>query len=72
MLIYVKNIKKKKKKKIGFFFFQTEMYSLFDVEEDEEMEMLPGKSFDTSTSVYTLTNSTTAHHLNSLTRVTSS
>ena len=42
------------------------------VEEDEEMEMLPGKSFDTSTSVYTLTNSTTAHHLNSLTRVTSS
>jgi hypothetical protein len=48
------------------------MYSLFDVEEDEEMEMLPGKSFDSSASVYTLTNSKTALHPNSLTHVTSS
>ncbi|XP_046641778.1 trafficking kinesin-binding protein milt-like isoform X2 [Daphnia pulicaria] len=49
-----------------------EMYSLYDVEEDEEMEMLPGKSFNSSASVYTLTNSTTAIHPNSLTHVTSS
>lgn len=48
------------------------MYSLYDVEEDEEMEMLPGKSFNSSASVYTLTNSTTAIHPNSLTHVTSS
>ena len=47
------------------------MYSLFDVEEDEEMDMLPGKSFN-SASVYTLTNSTTAFHPDSLTHVTSS
>ncbi len=55
-----------------FFLFQTEMYSLYDVEEDEEMEMVPGKSFNSSASVYTLTNSTTAIHPNSLTHVTSS
>ncbi|XP_057377147.1 trafficking kinesin-binding protein milt-like isoform X1 [Daphnia carinata] len=48
-----------------------EMYSLFDVEEDEEMETLPGKTFDTSAPVYTLTNST-ATHPNNLTSVTSS
>ncbi|KAI9561628.1 hypothetical protein GHT06_012588 [Daphnia sinensis] len=48
-----------------------EMYSLFDVEEDEEMETVPGKTFESSASVYTLTNST-ATHPNHLTSVTSS
>lgn len=45
------------------------MYSLFDVEEDEEMEMLPGKKFHATSSVYTLTNST-IHHSTSMTHVT--
>lgn len=49
----------------------TEMYSLFDVEEDEEMETVAGKTFDSSAPVYTLTNST-ATHPNNLTSVTSS
>lgn len=48
-----------------------EMYSLFDVEEDEEMETVAGKTFDSSAPVYTLTNST-ATHPNNLTSVTSS
>ena len=44
------------------------MYSLFDVEEDEELEPLPGKSFDSAGSVYTYTNSTVLHP-NDLTRI---
>lgn len=47
------------------------MYNLFDVEEDEELEILPGKSFDSANPVYTFTNSTVLHP-SSVTRVTSS
>ena len=53
-----------------YFLIETEMYSLYDVEEDEEMEMMPSKHFHTSSSVYTLTNST-VHRSSSMTRVTS-
>lgn len=37
------------------------MYSLFDVEEDEEMIIYPGKSYGSSTAVFTYTNSTALH-----------
>ena len=47
------------------------MYSLLDVEEDEDMIQLPGKSFDSAATIYTFTNSTILHP-DELTRVTSS
>jgi len=37
------------------------MYSLFDVEEDEEMIIYPGKSYGSSTAVFTYTDSTALH-----------
>ena len=42
------------------FSFFTEMYSLFDVEEDEDL-VYPGKSFGSPPSIYTFTNSTVMH-----------
>lgn len=49
----------------------AEVYSLFDAEEDEELDIYPGKNFNTSGAVYTYTNSTVLHP-DDLTRVTSS